>query len=187
MAAPAEKTTKDLSGNWVMNKSLSDSTEPALALQGIGFLIRKPVSYATITLDVTQYTAPPKPPATGTDIVTHIDITQSASGLSSTQENRCLDNEFREHSDWLFGDVKGRSQWISLDEVEDAFLKKDWLIEGEGKNLILSHVESQGNGWTATQVWGFQNINDERRYVRHVLVKKGDKRVEVRFVYDFVS
>ncbi|KAF7548159.1 hypothetical protein G7046_g8771 [Stylonectria norvegica] len=187
MAAPATKNIKDLSGNWVMNKSLSSSVEPALSLQGISYLIRKPVSYATITLDVTQYQAPPKAPNTSTDLVTHIDITQSASGLTSTQENRCLDDTFREHTDWLFGAVKGRTVWVRLADVEDAFLKRDWLTEGEPDEFVLSHVESQSNGWTATQIWGFQLVGGERKYVRHVLVVKGDKRVESKFVYDFVS
>lgn len=169
------------------NKTLSDSSEPVLALQGVSYLVRKSIGFASISLDINQYTAPPKPPNEATDLYTHIDITQSASGLSSTQENRCLDNTFRDHSDWLFGSVKGRSQWVSVDDVEDEFLKKDWLAEGEGKNLIQSYVESQDNGWIATQIWGFQTINGERRYARHVLVTKGDKRVQVRFVYDYVS
>lgn len=141
---------------------------------------------ATVSLDVNQYQGPPKPPSTETDVVTHIDITQSASGLTSTQENRCLDNLFREHSDWLFGAVKGQTRWVALDEVTDEFLRKDWLVEGEGKTLVLSYVESQGNGWTATQVWGFMTVEGERKYCRRVLVQKGGKRVELRFVYDYV-
>ncbi|KAK7419316.1 hypothetical protein QQZ08_010899 [Neonectria magnoliae] len=186
MAAPAEKTIHDLSGKWTLNKSLSDSSEPVLALQGIGYLVRKPIGYASISLDVNQYTAPPKAPNTSTDVVTHIDIVQSASGLTSTQENRCLDATFREHSDWLFGSVKGLSTFVSLDEVDDEFLKKDWLVEGEGKTLVKSYVESQDNGWIATQIWGFQNIGGERRYCRRIVVTKGDQRVQVLFVYDYV-
>ncbi|KAF4978060.1 hypothetical protein FZEAL_5526 [Fusarium zealandicum] len=186
MAAPAEKTITDLNGKWVLNKSLSDSSEPILSLQGIGFLVRKTINMATISLAVNQYSAPAKPPSTSTDVFTHIDIEQSASGLTSTQENRCLDSTFREHSDWLFGAVNGKSQFITLDEVEDDFLKQGWLIEGEGK-FIYSYVESQGKGWIATQVWGFKEVNGERRYVRHVLVTKGTERVTAKLIYDFVS
>ena len=185
MAAPANKTTKDLNGKWVMNKSLSDSPEPALILQGISYLIRKAIGLATVTLTINEYDAPPKPPNTSTDVYTHIDIDQSASGLSSTQENRCLDNEYREHSDWLFGKVRGQSRFVSLDELEDEHLKKGWLAEGDGKAFVYSHVESEENGWTATQVWGFKTVNGERRHCRNLLVKKGDKRVELCFVYDW--
>lgn len=187
MAAPAHKSTKDLNGKWVMNKSQSDSAEPCLVLQGIGFIIRKSINMATISLDINQYEAPPKAPNTATDIVTHIDILQSASSLTSTQENRCLDDFFRDHYDWLFGNVKGRTTWVSVEDIEDAFLKKNWLVEGEGKTLIKSHVESKDSNWTATQVWGFQEVEGQRKYARHVVVVKGNERAEVRFVYDFVE
>lgn len=189
MAAPADKNTKNLNGKWSMNKSQSDSIEPVLALQGIGWVIRKALGAASITLDVNQYDAPPKPPNTATDVVTHIDIAQAVSGgLTGTQENRCLDDCWREHSDWLFGSVKGRSTWVGVADLDDEFLKKDWeATVGVEKPLILSHVESQDSGWVARQVWGFQTVNGERKYVRQLVLVKGDKRVQVRFVYDFIS
>ncbi|KAH7137192.1 hypothetical protein B0J13DRAFT_559154 [Dactylonectria estremocensis] len=148
-------------------------------------MTRKAIGLATITLEVNQYQAPPKPPNTSTDVFTHIDIVQSASGLSSTNENRCADDTFRDNTDWLFGAVKGRSLFVSQDEIDDEYLKTGWLIEGEGKTLYKSYVESQDNGWIATQIWGFENINGERRYSRHVVVTKGDKRVQIRMVYDY--
>lgn len=185
MAAPAEKTLQDLSGKWLLNKTISDSSEPVLALQGIGFLTRKGIGLASITLDVNQYTAPPKAPSESTDVVSHIDITQTASGLKSTQEDRCLDDFFRAHADWLFGKVRGKSSWVSLDDVDDEFLKKGWLVEGDGK-FIKSHVESEDNGWVAVQIWGFELINGERRYARHIVVTKKDERVQIRLVYDYL-
>ncbi|KAL6415868.1 hypothetical protein AUP68_00073 [Ilyonectria robusta] len=186
MAAPPEKTNQDLNGKWVMNKEFSDSPEPVLSLQGIGYLTRKGICMSTIHIEMKQFTAPPLPPSKETDPVTHINTTQSSS-LNSTQEDRCFDNIMRDHSDWIFGAVKGLSRWVSLDEIEDEFLKKDWLVEGEGKTLIFNYAESQGNGWDATQVWGFQTVNNERRYCRRVLVTKGKKRATVFFVYDYVS
>ncbi|UNI15099.1 hypothetical protein JDV02_001667 [Purpureocillium takamizusanense] len=188
MAAPAEKTTKNLSGQWVLNKELSDSAEPGLVIQGIGFLVRKGIGMATITIDVNQYEAPPKAPSTADGTFTHIDIEQSASGLSSTKEARCLDDLQREHSDWLFGNVKGQTAWVSVADIDDEYLGKGWLSEGgDGKNLIRSHVVSQDSGWTATQVWGFQDINGERRYCRKIVIAKDDQRAEFRFVYDYQS
>ncbi|KAF4453396.1 hypothetical protein F53441_3928 [Fusarium austroafricanum] len=184
MAAPVEKTTSNLTGKWVLNKGLSDSSEPVLALQGIGYLTRKGIGIATITIDVNQYQAPPKEPNTSTDLFTHIDITQSASGLTSTQENRCLDFNDREHSDWIFGRVKGRSRFVTLDQVEDDFLKQGWLVEGDGQ-FVESIAESVDNGWVATQIWGFEEIKGERRYVRHVLVTKGSERVTAKLIYDY--
>ena len=167
------------------NKELSASAEPGLSIQGIGYLVRKGVGLATITIDVNQYEAPPKAPSTADGTFTHIDIEQSASGLSSTKEARCLDDLPRDHSDWLFGNVKGQSSWVSVDDITDEYLKKGWLSEGEGKTLIRSHVVSQDNGWTATQIWGFQDINGERRYCRNIVIAKGDQRAEFRFVYNY--
>ncbi|KAK8924738.1 hypothetical protein MANI_002584 [Metarhizium anisopliae] len=184
MAAPADKTLKNLNGQWTVNKELSESTDPALTIQGIGYFIRTGISYATISLSVNQYEAPPKPPNESTGTVVHIDIDQSASGLTNTQENRCLDNTYRDHTDWLFGHVKGRSTWVGLDEIEDAYLKNGWEAEADGK-LIFSHVESLDAGWTATQVWGFQLVNGERRYCRNIVVAKGSERAEFRLVYDY--
>ncbi|KAH7129220.1 hypothetical protein EDB81DRAFT_697352 [Dactylonectria macrodidyma] len=186
MAAPPTKTTQDLNGKWVVNKDLSDSPDPVLSLQGISYLTRKAICMSTITVELEQFTAPPPPPSTSTDPAIHLNQTQSTS-LTATKEERCLDNETRDHSDWIFGAVKGNSRYVSLDEIEDEYLKKDWLIEGEGKTLIFSYAVSQGNGWDATQVWGFQTVNGERRYCRRVLATKGKKRATVFFVYDYAS
>lgn len=119
---------------------------------------------------------------------THIDIEQTATGgLKGTTENRILDNNWREHSDWLFGSVKGRTQWIaSWAEIDDAFLKSNWAEAGEADEMIFGYVESLDKGWTATQVWGFQMVNGERRHARNVVVAKGSERAEIRMIYDFV-
>ncbi|SPN96699.1 uncharacterized protein DNG_00219 [Cephalotrichum gorgonifer] len=190
MAAPASKTINDLGGKWAMNYKLSDKPEEGLTLQGISWLTRKAISLATITLRVTVSQKPPSPPSTATEPVTHVDIEQIASGLTSTHEARCLDSVFRDHEDRIFGKVKGQSSFVSLDEIDDEFLRTGWL-EGEaertapgGKDHLLSHVESV-NGWTATQIWGFMEIEGERRYARNIVIKKGDKRVNMRLVYDY--
>lgn len=46
-------------------------------------------------------------------------------------------------------------------------------------------AESIGNGWTADQIWGFEEVNGERRYVRHVVARKGDDWKLARLVYDY--
>lgn len=66
-------------------------------------------------------------------------------------ENRTLDWEYREHTDKIFGKVKGKSRWVKLGDVDDdEFLKTGWDdLEGEH---VQSYVESDGGGWTADQV-----------------------------------
>lgn len=157
-------------------------------------MVRKAIGLATLTLHVKQYEGPPKPPSTSTEPAVHIDITQTATGgIKGTTESRCVDTQWREHSDWLFGNCRGHSAWRSLDEIEDPFLKKGWLTgEAEakapgGKTFMLSHVENVDYGWTASQIWGFQEVNGERRYVRNIVVAKDDQKVEIRLVYDYLG
>ncbi|KAI3323456.1 hypothetical protein HD806DRAFT_87908 [Xylariaceae sp. AK1471] len=197
MAAPASKTVGNLNGKWVLNKTLSDPTDPALSLQGVGWLIRKAIGAATVTVAVKQYVDD-----SGT---THIDAEQTASGLKGTSELRTLDWQPREHSDWLFGRVEGRSKFITAEELTaflqealsqkwavDDFLAQDWIEDEnekkgpKGEPYVLNHVKAD-RGWFATQVWGFQMIGDERRYVRNVVVAKEDKFENFKMIYDFVS
>ncbi|KAK1769982.1 hypothetical protein QBC33DRAFT_307894 [Phialemonium atrogriseum] len=194
MAAPASRTLKDLNGKWTMNKTLSDSPDPALALQGIGWLTRKAIGLASITLDIKEYEGVPSPPSEAAGPATHIEIEQLATaGVKGTTEKRCVDGEWREHGDWLFGRVRGRSNWIaSAADVEDKFLAGGWLAgEGEasgpaGEGLLESYVESLDSDWTARQIWGFQTVEGERRYCRNIVVAKGAQRVEIRLVYDYL-
>jgi len=187
MAAPDSKNIHDLTGTWTMNKTLSDPTDPILQLQGIGWFIRKAIGMMTVTLNVKEY----KDEAG----VTHIDIEQpGAAGLKGTSEMRQLDGSWQEHEDHIFGAVKGRSKWVKVadfkdDDTDDAYLKKGWSQESLDDEVVDSYVESIKNGWTAHQVWGFEEIEVEgkkqRMYVRHVVVKKKAETIHARLVYEF--
>ncbi len=163
-----------------------------LALQGISWMTRKLLGMATLTLDVKQWEGPPSPPSEAAGPATHIEIAQTLTGgLKGTTENRCLDWVFREHEDYMFGRVEGRSRWIAVADVDDAFLAAGWE-EGDaeragpnGETHLLSHVESRDNTWIARQIWGFQIVDGARRYARNVVVTKGDERVQIRLVYDY--
>ncbi|KAH8177672.1 LCCL domain-containing protein [Sarocladium implicatum] len=192
MAAPPDKNIKNLTGQWYLNKSISDSIDPILVIQGISWFLRTAIGAASVHLDINQYQGPPRPPHESTDIYTHVDIEQTAAGLKGTHEKRTLDGFDREHQDWLFGSVKGKSQYVGLADLDDEFLKKGWIKEegkegDEDKFLILSHVVSLDNGWVAKQVWGFQEHEGQRRYARNILVTKDQQRAEVRLFYDFIE
>lgn len=158
-------------------------------------MTRKAIGLATVTLHVKQFVGLPKEPNNSKEpTFTNIDIEQTdTGGLKGTSEHRCLDMEWREHSDWLFGNCRGQSNWVSAEEIDDAHLAKDWL-EGpaeatgpDGKSHILSFVENLDSGWTAKQIWGFQDVNGERRYVRNIVVAKDGERVEFKLIYDFIG
>jgi hypothetical protein len=66
-----------------------------------------------------------------------------------------LDWTEREHSDHLFGELRGKSRWRKLEEIggDDAeFLATGWLDEVKETGLVESYVVSDESGWTARQV-----------------------------------
>ncbi|KOS22492.1 hypothetical protein ESCO_002331 [Escovopsis weberi] len=179
MAAPPEKTIHSLDGRWNLNKTLSNDPDPVLALQGIGYLLRKAISYAPISLDFRQYEGPPNEgnDGAGADAsFTHIDIVQTVFKVSSTLEPRCLDYVWRARTDKVFGEVEARSRWVTLDELVaaglDEHLAQGWLTgeaEEEGKEeegradggekrrrgqLVLTEARSTKNGkWDEKGGW----------------------------------
>lgn len=174
-------------------------------MQGVGYLTRKAIGFATVTLAVKQFMGPHTPPSTTEGECVRIDIAQTATGgIKGTTENRCVDGESRTHSDWLFGTVDSKS-YFTTDDVRDAvakhgvegasadYLAGNWLEDEsektgpDGAAHLVSVADNQKDGWIAVQVWGFQTIGGERRYARNIVLKKGDKEVEMRLVYDYVA
>ena len=58
--------------------------------------------------------------------------------------------------------MSGKSRYVKLDGIGDGFLKEGW-DEGE---VVEGYVESVNDKWSATQVWGFAEIDGVRRHVR---------------------
>ncbi|KAF2118126.1 hypothetical protein BDV96DRAFT_596999 [Lophiotrema nucula] len=201
MAAPADRTIKELDGKWILNKSISDSVEPVLALQGIGWLTRKAIGLATVTQHLRTTTEATDPPAT--TIVIEQTVT---GGLKGTTEKRTLDWQWRAHSDHLFGDLRGRSRYTTLSAIltdpqgsyeDKAALDEDakflvgeegtWLEETKEGEVVESYVENEGKGWTGWQIWGFGDVKGERWLVRRFAIRKGKEVVRVRLVYEWAG
>ena len=66
-------------------------------------------------------------------------------------------------------------------------MKSGWLPESAEDGVIQTYVENDERGWTADQLWGFEEIDGARRYVRHALIKKGDKIKTMKLVYDYIG
>lgn len=154
-----------------------------LAMQGVSWLKRRAIAWATITLHVKEYA--------DDAAVTHIDIAQTATGgVQGTAEIRTLDWTEREHEDHVFGKLVGKSRWVDAtpDNVADAFLRDGWekAADGPGGEAhIESFVENKDKGWTARQIWGFAVVDGKRYYVRRVVAEKGEEVIKVRLVYDW--
>ncbi|KZT05983.1 uncharacterized protein LAESUDRAFT_759867 [Laetiporus sulphureus 93-53] len=182
MAVPPEMTVLNISGKYIMSKSLSDHTDEILRLQGLGWLKRKIIRMGTLYLSIKHYT--------DENSIEHIDILQTLSGLSNTDEDRILDWEPRPHEDDTFGNVLSQSKRVSIDEVDNEWLKKGWTKDTREMSLVLTRAESDtaknGTRWVAVQTWGFEEINGEKRHVRHVDFTGPEKeKVQARLVYDY--
>uniref|UniRef100_A0A0W0FGZ1 Uncharacterized protein n=1 Tax=Moniliophthora roreri TaxID=221103 RepID=A0A0W0FGZ1_MONRR len=149
MAVPTEFTILDITGKFVMNKTLSDPTDDILAAQGVGWMKRKAIGLATLTLFVKHYK--------DDNGVEHIDIDQVLTGrIPGTREERTLNWTERENEDHVFGPVVGKSRRIKdLSEIEDDFLKTGWTPDSLEHGLVQSWVESDtpqsGRTWIAIQ------------------------------------
>ncbi|KAF8078762.1 LCCL domain-containing protein [Lyophyllum atratum] len=184
MATPETLTILDITGKYVMNKTLSDqSTDEILRLQGVAWLKRKAIGYGTVTLNIKHF----KDEA-GAE---HVDIDQTLTGgIPGTSERRTLTWTERENEDHLFGAVIGKSRRTKVDILEDEFLKKNWTEDTFEHGVIQSYVESNtpksGTTWIANQTWGLEIIDGERRYTRHVkFTGPGGEDIECRLVYDY--
>ncbi|KAI0734499.1 hypothetical protein C8Q72DRAFT_806515 [Fomitopsis betulina] len=182
MAVPSEMSVLNTTGKYIMSKQLSDDTDELLRLQGLGWLKRRIIKMGTLYLTIKHYTD---------DVgVERIDILQSLSGLSDTDEDRILDWTARAHEDDTFGKVSSKSRRVKVEQVQNDWLKNGWTPDTDEHGLVFTRAESKaeenGVNWQADQTWGFEVINGERRYVRHVSFQgpKGEK-LNLRLVYDY--
>ncbi|KAG9314246.1 hypothetical protein JVU11DRAFT_5033 [Chiua virens] len=184
MAAPSEVTTKAMSGKFLMNKSLSDSFDEILQLQGVSWLTRRAISLFNVVL-VIKHT-------TDEAGLEQIDIDNKVSGgVNASSEDRTLDWVERDEDDNIFGRVIGKARRIPVEEITDEFLKKDWTQDTIDNDIVLTDSWStpgkNNYKWRAIQTWGFAMVNGERRYVRHTTFTS-DKRqnpIHTRLVYDY--
>jgi hypothetical protein len=66
-------------------------------------------------------------------------------------------------------------------DLEDEFLKDGWVEEDVLEITTVSEV----NKWTSTQTWGFEIIEGERRYTRHVSLEHSKGVTTCKIVYDY--
>ncbi|CAI7614573.1 unnamed protein product [Penicillium bialowiezense] len=188
MAVPADVTIKNLSGEWVM--------------QGMGWVTRKALSLAKVTIYIHQYPDSEKPE------IYHVDgQSVLTGGIQGTKESRTLDWQQREHTDHIFGKLVGQSRHFakiedldiqtSVGKPEDdarvaKFLRAETLADGsksegflEEEAFMQSFVQNADAGWTAEQVWGFEIIDGQRLHTRRVVVTKNGQVELARLVYSF--
>jgi len=176
MAAPKEVTLQNLAGKWTLNKKLSDDYTRVLALQGVNTLLRKAIGTASVYLSITQ----------PSENELRMEQTATAASIPGTTEEYILDYEWRKSHDAFFGDIEGRSRWISQDEARNDGAEGEWITDDSGGKLINAVGKKPDDAWTATHYWGFEEVDGARRHTRRVTVKtKKGQSVVVRMVYDY--
>lgn len=79
-------------------------------------------------------------------------------------------------------------------DADAVFLRGEKLKDGSPSQFLDDeHVQSwvvnqdKGYGWTAEQVWGFEEIDGQRYHTRRVVARKGDKVEHLRLVYSYTG
>ncbi|KAL5340800.1 hypothetical protein BJX70DRAFT_94829 [Aspergillus crustosus] len=110
MATPADITFANYNGSWTMDRTISDPTDPVLAIQGLSWFMRTTLAWVSITLNTKQYQSPDHP----TDkTIQNIDVDNIVTGgVQGTSELRVTDWKKREHNDTIFGRVEGQSRLL---------------------------------------------------------------------------
>ena len=171
------KSLAHLSGKWQLNKALSVDVASILALQGTSYMIRKAIGSASVTLTISQ----PR------ENEYSIKQNATAAAIPGTTEQYILDNEWRTNHDPFFGEVKGRSRWISVGGATKLLdSKTDWESD-EGKVIVAEGGHADGK-WHAFRIWGFKIIEGEKRYVQSVHVWNGkEEDLKGDMVYDYIK
>lgn len=157
---------------------------PSLEIQGMPWIIRKAVSFATITGKLSQ--------TKDAEDVTCIKIAQTATGgIKGETEIHRVDGKDYPHSSGVFGTQIVNTSWVHLKSEKshglEGWLREDWL-EGDDNaspgNIHVS-VKHDKAGWAAQQVWGFAMVEGKRYFVKRFLVQRGSRGAKVRMVYEW--
>ncbi|KAE9408249.1 hypothetical protein BT96DRAFT_986025 [Gymnopus androsaceus JB14] len=182
MAVPANLTTLNMSGKFLMNKSLSDPPEEMLNLQGVGWIKRKAIGSATVKVYMKH---------SKTDSgVECLSISQEVGGGDPTEpEDKVLDWTEKTKDGKFFGPCVTKSKRVKVEELDEPYLKEGWTADTLEHGCILVYLSSEGkHGWSTKQTWGVGEVDGERRHVRHVCFTgpKGEK-LQNRLVYDYLG
>lgn len=104
--------------------------------------MRKAVDVASVNVKVTQESANKVRTAN----------TATASGIPGSKEDYVLDWKWHTSHDSFFGYVKGRSRWITQDDVWKDGAEGEWLDADSEGNFIQAVGKKADDAWTATHL-----------------------------------
>lgn len=184
MSAPPTPTTRDLSGKYILNKRLSDSTDKIFKEQGVGWISRLRLSTAPIVTAWIRHFRERGREYLEIDGMFH-------KRNSTTAERYALDGRPLEFDDVCGRPAVSRGWRVRTTEIKDPFLRRGWADDVHSHSAIYTSVEGYVRGdlkrrWVEEQTMGFQDIAGDRRFVRHIkLTTEKGEVVGVRLVYDY--
>lgn len=180
MEAPGQAKILDVSGRWLLNRSLSDSTEASFALQGIPWIVRKIINFASLEL---QYVQLPPPPGS---TAARFGFKQTVSpGGFNTSNEYIFDGQKRVDTVPIFGEISARCRYIRGGELAEHVAG---LSGADVDDMaILEVIQSEAMGWSASTVWVFEAVGGERRLVKHNTTTKGEQVEKARIVFDYLG
>lgn len=133
---------------------------------------------------------------------TYIKIDQVLTGgIKSSPEHRTLDWTYREHTDFIFGAVRGRSRYSTLQKFQQEsretgatdedikYMTEGWLEETQQGDILESFISNEASKWISWSVWGFAESGGERKLIKKFTVRRTDTGavVRVRMVYEYLG
>lgn len=128
----------------------------------------------------------PTPPETSATVI-RVKQTVRPGGFDTSNAYN-LDGELRQEAVPIFGAVSMRANYVSAADIskEDTMnYEIERPIFTDDRIAIREMTVGVNTGWEATTLWGFQQVNGERRFCKYCTTTKGDQKVQVRLIYDY--
>lgn len=164
-----------------------------LLQQGVPWIVRKALKYASLSLNISQTTTIPdlseKPAleAEGSDSpVTTLHVKQTVSpGNFDSEGSYSVSGEAKEYSLPIFGNISMQLRYMNITEISDQDLQQKLSEGSPSKTVIDELAHNSTKGWNARVLWGFEVIDGRRYLTRNVVTSKDERSVKARMVYDF--
>ncbi|KAL4999153.1 hypothetical protein BDV10DRAFT_165347 [Aspergillus recurvatus] len=204
---------RNLTGDWVIDKSKSTNLDGALKLQGIGWLRRKAVTSGTITLKTAQTIEAHD----GKQPITRLMMQQGLRGIfPGVEQTRSLDWSTHEQVDAVSGAaIAVRSRYVRGVEDGDGskvkpvlqvetsaagdhgkadtetFLGAAVLVpdigneEAREKAFVQDYIVCESGGWTVEQIWAVERIDGGLFLTCRAVAAKGSATEQAYQVYQY--
>ncbi|KAL4957565.1 hypothetical protein BDW69DRAFT_191535 [Aspergillus filifer] len=131
MSIPAEIALKTLKGSWTLDKSVTDSSDSILRLQGVSWLTRRAISVATQTLHFNSSTIQNE----GGTQIPQLTMRQTLTGgIPGSTEERVMDWFERLRSNHVYGNILSKSKLVKGIVDGSGTLKPEIQVQSQVKD-----------------------------------------------------